>query len=60
MGNIKGGNLMNRMMVLKEDMYDELCKTLTDFENATDDYLTDSEWVKIFYNLCVKMQREIM
>ena len=51
---------MNRMMVLKEDVYDELCKTLTDFESATNDYLSDSEWVKIFYDLCVKMQREIM
>lgn len=52
------------MKQLSETTYDELCKTLTDFENATDDtndedYLSDGEWLDIFYDLCVKMQREM-
>lgn len=45
-------------------LYDELCKTLTDFENATDDsndegYLSDGEWLDVLYDLCVKLQREM-
>lgn len=36
---------------------------LTDFENATDDagsedYLSDGEWLDVFYDLCVKISRE--
>ena len=53
-----------RMMLLPESMYDELCKTLTDFENATTDdtdleWLSDGEWLDVFYALCVKIQREL-
>ena len=49
---------------MSEELYDELCGTLTDFENATDDdtdndWLSDGEWLDIFYDLCVKMQREL-
>ena len=52
------------MKQLSETTYDELCKILTDFENATDDtddeyYLSDGEWLDVFYGLCVKMQREM-
>jgi len=52
------------MKQLNETTYDELCKTLTDFENATDDtddedYLSDGEWLDVFYDLCVKIQREM-
>ena len=48
---------------MSETMYDELCRTLADFESATDDpssedYLSDGEWLDIFYNLCVRIQRE--
>lgn len=44
------------------NLYDELCSTLTDFENCEDNdtedgYLSDGEWLDIFYNLCVKLQR---
>ena len=47
-----------------EGLYDELCKTLTDFENATTDdtdpeWLSDGEWLDVFYALCVKIQREL-
>ena len=53
---------MNKYM--SEETYDLLCKTLTDFENATDDdtdpeWLSDGEWLDVFYDLCVKMQREL-
>ena len=49
---------------LSEETYDKLCATLTQFENSTDDpddkeYLSDGEWLDIFYDLCVKMQREM-
>ena len=50
------------MKQLPEELYDELCRVLTDFENATDDdrdddYLSDGEWLDVFYDLCVKLQR---
>ena len=53
--------------MLKEidlNLYDELCRTLTDFENASDDeedddYLSDGEWLDIFYELCCSIQREL-
>lgn len=52
------------MKKLSEELYDELCKTLTDFETApTDDledgWLSDGEWLDTFYYLCVKLQREM-
>ena len=55
----------DRMMAFPETMYDELCKTLTDFENATDDdtnpeWLSDGEWLDVFYNLCVKLQNSVL
>ena len=42
-----------RTKLFPESMYDELCKTLTDFENATDDdtddnWLSDGEWLDVF------------
>ena len=54
-----------RMMMLPESMYDELCKTLTDMENATTDdtdpeWLSDGQWLDVFYNLCVKIQNSIV
>ena len=54
-----------RMKMLPETMYDKLCATLTDFENATDDdsdldYLSDGEWLDMFYNLCVELQNSII
>lgn len=54
-----------RTKLFPESMYDELCMTLTDFENATDDdtdddWLSDGEWLDVFYNLCVKLQRSVL
>lgn len=54
---------MGRTKEMSEELYDELCRTLTDFENSADDYteegyLSDGEWLDIFYDLCVKIQRE--
>ena len=51
-------------MEMSEEMYDELCRTLTDFENATDDYtdpdyLSDGEWLDVFYALCVQIQNSV-
>lgn len=51
--------------VLPEKLYDELCRTLTDFENATDDYtdkdyLSDGEWLDVFYYLCVEIQKSVI
>lgn len=47
--------------VLSLATYEELCATLTQFENSTDDpddkeYLSDGEWLDIFYDLCVKIR----
>ena len=52
------------MEQLSEELYDELCATLIDFETApTEDteegWLSDGEWLDVFYNLCVKLQREM-
>lgn len=49
---------------LSEELYDELCNVLTDFKNATDDdenpdWLSDGEWLDVFYDLCVKMQNSM-
>lgn len=54
-----------RTKLFPESMYDELCKTLTDFENATDDdtdddWMSDGEWLDVFYDLCVKLQRSVL
>lgn len=54
----------DRLMTFPETMYDELCKTLTDFENATNDetnpeWLSDGKWLDVFYNLCVKLQNSV-
>jgi hypothetical protein len=53
-----------RMMQLPESMYDKMCKTLTDFENAPhnvyeDGWLSDGEWLDVFYDLVVKIQNSI-
>lgn len=55
----------DRTMTLPKTMYDELCKTLTDFENATDDdanpeWLSDGEWLDVFYDLCVKLRNSVL
>ena len=49
---------------VSEELYDELCRTLMDFENSTDDetddeWMSDGEWLDVFYDLCVKMQNEL-
>ena len=49
---------------ISEKLYDKLSKTLTDFENSTDDtdddeYLSDGEWLDVFYSLCCEMQNEM-
>lgn len=50
---------------IPDETYDELCRTLTDFENATDDetdeeWMSDGEWLDVFYELCVEIQRSIV
>ena len=45
-------------------IYDELCKTITNFKNAPEDdhdenWLSDGEWLDIFYDLCVKIKNSI-
>lgn len=49
---------------MSKEIYDKLCEILTDFENSTDDctsedYLSDGEWLDIFYDLCVKIQNDV-
>lgn len=51
---------------ISEELYDELCATLTDFENSnsgredySSGYISDGEWLDVFYDLCVKMQNEL-
>lgn len=51
-------------MKMSEEMYDKLCRTLTDFENATDDdsdpeWMSDGEWLDVFYDLCVDIQNNV-
>jgi len=51
-------------MKMSEEMYDKLCRTLTDFENATDDdsdpeWMSDGEWLDVFYGLCVDIQNNV-
>lgn len=64
-GNMKTSLWMDEpKYLLSETTYDELSRTLTDFENADDDpcsedYLSDGEWLDIFYRLCCKMQSEM-
>ena len=53
-----------RMKMLPETMYDKLCVTLADFENATDDdtdseWMSDGEWLDVFYELCVELQNSV-
>ena len=55
---------MGRTKQISEELYDELCGLLTDFENASDDYedddyLSDGEWLDVFYDFCVRLQREM-
>ena len=52
------------MRQLPDSMYDQLCMTLTEFENATDDdsddeWLSDGEWLDVFYQLCVEIQNQV-
>lgn len=46
---------MGRTKKLSEETYDKLCATLTEFENDK----CDLKWCKVFYDLCVEMQREM-
>ena len=53
------------MMQLPECVYDEICKTLTDFENApTDDnedgWMSDGEWLDVFYALMIEILYSIV
>ena len=54
-----------RMMQLPECVYDEICKTLTDFENAlTDDnedgWMSDGDWLDVFYALMIEILYSIV
>lgn len=44
-------------------LYNKLLQTIKDFETATTDcddadYLSDGEWLDVFYNLCLKIRNE--
>lgn len=52
------------MRQLPDSMYDQLCMTLTEFENAPendsdDEWLSDGEWLDVFYQLCVEIQNQV-
>lgn len=54
-----------KMNMIPESMYDEICFTLTEFENSTNDpdetgWLSDGEWLDVFYNLVCKIQDSIV
>lgn len=56
---------MERMMQLPESMYDEMCGMLTDFETSPineneDGWMSDGEWLDVFYALVVKIQNSII
>lgn len=47
---------------IPESKYYELCQTIAEFHEApnndTDpDYLSDGEWLDVFYELCVKLKK---
>ena len=53
--------------IMSETMYDELCRVMTDFENAYNEddnrdkgYRSDGEWLDDFYTLCVEIQRDVL
>lgn len=55
---------MGREYTVSEETYDDLCRRLTEFENSTDDprdddYLSDGEWMDYFYDMLVKLQKEM-
>ena len=55
---------MRREYTVSEETYDDLCRRLTEFENSTDDpsddgYLSDGEWLDYFYDMLVKLQKEM-
>ena len=46
-------------MITREQIYDEICRTLTDYENADhndSDSLDCLEWIDTLYCLLVKVQ----
>lgn len=44
---------------ISNETYDDFCKTLTDFENSSDDNMSDGEWLDVLYEMCVKLQNEM-
>lgn len=54
---------MNKYYITDET-YDDLCKTLDNFANSTDDptkaeYLSDGEWLDVFVTFCKYMERKM-
>ena len=53
---------MKLMKCIPNDIYLELCTVLYEFQNGTDNeceegYLSDGEWLDVFYLFCVKLQK---
>lgn len=42
-----------------EEIYNEICEKLTDFESDTDTETTDEQWLEEFYYLLVKTKNTI-
>lgn len=54
---------MKKMLAIYEDLYNDIVKTLMDFEGATDDdtdpeWLSDGEWLDVFYKLLIRVEEE--
>lgn len=52
------------MKLIPESMYYELCKTIAEFKEAPNNdweegYMSDGEWLDVFYDLCVKLKTEL-
>ncbi len=65
MGAITRGLNLGNEKKLPEEMYDRLCRLLTDFENSTTDdtdeeWMSDGEWLDEFYDFCVDLKNSLV
>lgn len=42
-----------------ENIYNDICFELTNYENDEDTEMTEGDWLDIFYKLLVRVQNEI-
>ena len=55
---------MGKTRQMSEELYNELCQLITDFETSPtddmeEDYLCDGEWLDVFYEFCVYMRDKL-